>query len=281
MLVPVSQNVFGLTETVFDEDFDGAIAGWTESLCDISDPSQTCSIGQATELLDPPNDPPTSLPNWGFVEITAIGIGGSATTPVEIRYQESFFVTNEDDYDVRAFLGIKDCNSCHMSTRLYVDGVIVLEKIGPDTQTDPVGPHKFFEQSMMHLTPGSHTIELGMFSTGAGGGQFRASFDDIQISRDVPIQCGDKTELNSENECVPDLNQICGTGTIPDFDVLMCFGLALGAVGGMILEIDTWALFVANIGVNPVITGLVGITLTGVVGQAVWYIHKRRNSKNS
>ena len=50
------------------------------------------------------------------------------------------------------------------------------------------------------------------------------------------------------------------------------------AVGGNILEIDNYALFVAAIGTNPVITGLVGITLAGVAGQALWFVHRRKNS---
>jgi len=44
----------------------------------------------------------------------------------------------------------------------------------------------------------------------------------------------------------------------------------------MLLDIDSWALFVANIGVNPVITGLVAITMAGVAEQAAWFIHRRK-----
>lgn len=50
------------------------------------------------------------------------------------------------------------------------------------------------------------------------------------------------------------------------------------AVGGNILEIDNYALFVAAIGTNPVITGLIGITLAGVAGVTVWFVHRRKNS---
>ena len=52
-------------------------------------------------------------------------------------------------------------------------------------------------------------------------------------------------------------------------------------IGGNILEIDNYALFVAAIGTNPIITGLIGITLAGVAGQAVWFVHRRKNSENS
>jgi hypothetical protein len=50
------------------------------------------------------------------------------------------------------------------------------------------------------------------------------------------------------------------------------------AVGGNILEIDNYALFVAAIGTNPVITALVGITLAGIAGQALWFVNRRKNS---
>ena len=50
----------------------------------------------------------------------------------------------------------------------------------------------------------------------------------------------------------------------------------LGMIGGELLDINTVSLLVASIGVNPVITGLVGITLAGVALQAVWFVHRRR-----
>ena len=91
-----------------------------------------------------------------------------------------------------------------------------------------------------------------------------------------PLSCGSKTILNLDNQCVPDLTQICGAGTFPDFDVLMCFGLAMETVGGALLDINTASLLVAAIGTNPVITGLVAITMSGVAAQAVWFVHRRK-----
>jgi len=49
-------------------------------------------------------------------------------------------------------------------------------------------------------------------------------------------------------------------------------------IGGHLIDIDNASLFVAVIGANPVLTGLVGITLAGVAGQAVWFVHRRKNS---
>ena len=96
-----------------------------------------------------------------------------------------------------------------------------------------------------------------------------------------PLSCGSKTILNLDNQCVPDLTKVCGAGTFPDFDALMCFGIAMETVGGALLDINTLPLLVGAIGVNPVITGLVGITIAGITGQVIWFIHKKRKSENS
>ncbi|MFI5405310.1 MAG: hypothetical protein ACHQ1D_02220 [Nitrososphaerales archaeon] len=93
------------------------------------------------------------------------------------------------------------------------------------------------------------------------------------------VVCGPKTE-EIAGICVPDLNQICGQGTM--IVQGMCIVEQMGQmVGGTLLEIDNYALFAAAIGTNPVITGLVAITLAGVAGQAVWFIHKKKNSNKS
>jgi len=59
------------------------------------------------------------------------------------------------------------------------------------------------------------------------------------------------------------------------------FPMNMGMIGGTLLDINTVSLLVASIGTNPIITALVGITLAGVAGQAVWFVHRRKKSKNS
>lgn len=117
------------------------------------------------------------------------------------------------------------------------------------------------------------------FSPGLSDGLFIIPLAFDRVPPDEALTCGPKTFLNEQRQCVPDLDAICGSGTIPDFNLLMCFGLVMGAVGGELLEINTVSLLVAAIGTNPVITALVGITIAGVAGQAVWFIHKRKNRK--
>jgi len=191
-------------ETVFDENFDSALTGWSESLCVLTAPlEQVCSIGQDTELLDPPNDMPNSPPFWGFVQIDDPRAGPDLG-PIEVRYSKSFTIINEDDYQVRAWLGIKDCIGCMVSTSLYIDGNLVFEKIGPDILIDPIGVHSSFEQTLIHFTSGVHEIEIAMSSTGAAGGMFRASFDDIKIIRDIDSD-GDGVNDPIDN-CPTDFN---------------------------------------------------------------------------
>lgn len=80
--------------------------------------------------------------------------------------------------------------------------------------------------------------------------------------------------------CVPDLAQICGQGTI--ISGMQCVAQQVNnIIGGVLLDIDNTALFVAAIGTNPVITGLVAVTIAGVSGQAIWYLHKKQNSNKS
>jgi len=60
-----------------------------------------------------------------------------------------------------------------------------------------------------------------------------------------------------------------------------CFAEAMASmVGGILLSIDTTGVLVAAIGTDPVVTGLVAITMAGISGQAAWFIHRRRK-KNS
>jgi len=93
------------------------------------------------------------------------------------------------------------------------------------------------------------------------------------------FECGDKT-MEVAGICLPDLPLICGDGTF--IQNMMCFATSSGQViGGYLIDINSASLFVAAIGINPVITGLVGITIAGITGQAVWFVHRRRKSETS
>ena len=81
---------------------------------------------------------------------------------------------------------------------------------------------------------------------------------------DTPIQVEDTTHPNQCQGAAILINN-------------HCFAEALSSmIGGELLDIDTMALFVGAIGVNPVITGLVALTMGGIAAQAMWFFHQRR-----
>jgi len=59
------------------------------------------------------------------------------------------------------------------------------------------------------------------------------------------------------------------------------FPMNMDMIGGELLDINSVSLLVGAIGTNPVITGLVAVTIAGVAGQAVWFVHRRKKSENS
>ncbi len=59
------------------------------------------------------------------------------------------------------------------------------------------------------------------------------------------------------------------------------FTFSDAVTGGEPNDIKSSLLLVASIGTNVAIYGLVGITIAGVAGHAVWFVHRRRKSENS
>ena len=105
-------------------------------------------------------------------------------------------------------------------------------------------------------------------SVSGGGGIITAS---------KPPSCGAGT-IQQGNKCTPNLNAICGAGTM--ISGLQCIALGMQAVGGIFVEIDTLAVLGAAVGVDPLITGLVVITMVGITGQAAWFIHRRKKKSS-
>jgi len=55
------------------------------------------------------------------------------------------------------------------------------------------------------------------------------------------------------------------------------FPLNMGSmIGGELLDINSVSLLIGAIGTNPIITALMGITIAGIAGQAVWFVHRRK-----
>ena len=82
------------------------------------------------------------------------------------------------------------------------------------------------------------------------------------------------------------LGLVQNSGTLPTAVIVVNPGTlqtipSICAIGGELLDINYVSLFIGAIGVNPVITGLVAITMGGVAAQAVWFVHRRRKSIKS
>ena len=120
------------------------------------------------------------------------------------------------------------------------------------------------------ICPATHkVIGGGIFLLSNSGGGTIVLLEKINLARNLYVVTaasgGQQLELNAFATCAK-----------------INFPLNLGSmIGGELLDINTASLLIGAIGVNPVITGLIGITLVGVVGQAVWFVHRRRKSENS
>jgi hypothetical protein len=127
--------------------------------------------------------------------------------------------------------------------------------------------------------PGTHQVIGGGFSdfaiqasTGVGGQQL-----DYDIISNLALN------VNSY-ETIVFLNEDVDSFVFSVYAVCqkINFPINMGSmIGGELLDLDTMALFIGAIGVNPVITGLVAITMGGVTAQAIWYVYSRTKSENS
>ncbi len=69
----------------------------------------------------------------------------------------------------------------------------------------------------------------------------------------------------------------CQDGAVLDAnDHCVCEQQNNQCVGGVIIDTDAVSLLAGAIGIDPLLTGLIGITIGGLAVQAVWFVHRRR-----
>ena len=203
----VNQIAFAGTEVIFFEDFDDTLAGWTQTLCQTLDASQSCTIIQA-EFAQPlssyrPLAPAISEPYWGVVRIFDSD-ASSCSGPVEARYSKEFVVVNNGEYQIKAVIGVTNGAGTIETATLYIDGLNVFQRSGINAYFDPITNQKVFvESATRELDVGTHSVELSTHSTITCNGEFYGAFDDIEISRIIPLTCGEGT-VEFENQCVVD-----------------------------------------------------------------------------
>ncbi len=148
----------------------------------------------------------------------------------------------------------------------------------------PIGAQQVFGT---HLTPGcpppggintdprftlsgtsNFCIEIGNFnpncSPGYGAGVL--VFGNPSTICGAPISGGTPTNPGS-----------CQDGTVLDAnDHCVCELQNNQCIGGVIIDTDAVSLLAGTIGIDPLLTGLIGITIGGLAVQAVWFVHRRR-----
>jgi len=166
-----------LFQVFFEENFDGVLSGWSLSQCSIFS-GQTClDLQQRTSGVA--GTPPPSSPNWGFVGVNDFVAGCNGA--IQTKVAKTFTVSTEDDYNVSTTLGATGCDICTVSAQLFTDGALVLDAQGTTLSPFTPRPASQLKQATVHLTAGSHTIEIGMHSNLACNGEFGAYFDDIKV----------------------------------------------------------------------------------------------------
>ena len=179
----------------------------------------------------------TSDEDYEEVSGTVSFLAGETSKTVSVPIIDDDFVESDETF----VLTLSNCVNCALNST-QVTGIIIAN--------DEIPP----------LMCGEGTLEL-----------------DNKCVPDLESICSFKNTVDLENLlCIPDLEEICGEGTI--IEGMMCVARTMMAsVGGELLAIDSVVLFVAAIGVNPVVTGLVVITLAGVAWQTAWYLNKKKN----
>ena len=156
-----------------------------------------------------------------------------------------------------------------------LSGMMVQAGANPNEITTVDGPEEFWDGLSV-----TSTAQCTMTHQVIGGGiklyhptLGNPAFDIIHENLDL-----------ATNSYKVTIDGFISTGTVQAFAICqkINFPMNMGSmIGGELLDLDTMALFVGAIGVNPVITGLVGITIAGITGQAVWFVYRRRKSVNS
>jgi hypothetical protein len=162
------------TPFVFFENFDdGPLTsnGWSSVPC----LTGYACIGQSTTSQE--GYPAISPPYWGFVRNVvsfANCLPGTAAT------SKSFTVTQAGNYNVSAWTAPSICEGCIIHNQLLVDGNLLFDHgVGFPFS----GPPPVFDQTVIPLSAGTHSVTMQMHATDECNGFFPTYMDNIGIAQ--------------------------------------------------------------------------------------------------
>ena len=165
-IVPVAHAV---PVTVFSDDFeDGDVTDWIV----------TSSAGVITPVVTVRTDSVHSG-TYALIDYFDAPTGGAGANFV--RASHTFTAPTFGDYTLSLWARSSICSGCTMFFDVLVDNVLLAHD-----GTSP-SAYKFDSFLLSNLSANVHTLTLGMYTDAASSGRFNASFDDVLITRQVPV----------------------------------------------------------------------------------------------
>jgi hypothetical protein len=156
---------------VFSDNFDdGDVSDWAVSHSgNISVPVVTVDSAFATSA-------PYSL-------FTAFSAPDGGVGAGFVRATNSFTAPVAGDYTLDLWAMSMACSGCTVFYEVFVDGGLLAQ-----TNEETALEQRSF--SLLGLGAGTHQVTLGMYTTAASSGTFRARFDDVVIATNAEIPVG-------------------------------------------------------------------------------------------
>jgi hypothetical protein len=156
---------------IFSDNFDdGDVSDWTLS----NSPNITAPVLTVdTAFFTSP----------GYSLFTYFDAPGGGTGEGTVRATRSFTAPVAGDYTLDLTAMSMECSGCVVSYDVLVDDISL-------TRTNEEVDLEARSFLLSGLGAGSHSITLGMYTTGAMSGRFLARFDDVVISTDAELPVG-------------------------------------------------------------------------------------------
>ncbi len=155
---------------VFSDNFnDGNVSDWTKT--------NSGNISASVVTTDT-----NYFTSAGFALFTYFDAPSGGTGAGFVRATRSFVAPVVGEYVLALRARSEECNTCTISYDVLVDNVLLLRA------SEPTGVFDIISLTLPSLSAGTHTLTLGMHTTGSSFGRFSAHFDDVVISTNaIPV----------------------------------------------------------------------------------------------